>query len=78
MENFTRLSIDQINVSIDDIAKEFEVYKAQLVEIMKSLKSSAPIVNQLKSPHTPIIGPDPGLDKYLLVFEGDFLNYRAF
>ena len=78
MDNFTRLSIDHINVSIDDIPKEFDAYKAQVVEIMKSLKSSAPIVNQLKSPHTPIIGPDPGLDKYLLVFEGDFLNHRAF
>jgi predicted ATP-grasp superfamily ATP-dependent carboligase len=62
VDNFTRLSIDQINVSIDDIAKEFEAYKAQLVEIMKSLKSSAPRVNQQNAPHPPIIGPQPGLD----------------
>lgn len=39
---------------------------------MKPLKSSAPPVNP------PIMVPNPGLNKDLIEFEADFLQYRSF
>jgi hypothetical protein len=58
--------IDHINVSTDEIAKEFELYFAELVEIMKPLKLLAPSVNPPNPPQPTRNEPEICLDKYLI------------